>query len=265
MSVISPMDQLNRQTMKLSADVYAGYDEIGLQERLALESVAELVKNKRILDIGVGGGRTTPALLKLSTDYIGVDYVQEMVDRCRDRFPGVRFEHADARAMPQFSDHSFDFIVFAWSGICMVDHAGRLAILAEVRRLLAPGGVFLFSTYNRNSVEHDQLFVFPGFLFTLNPIKLALRSARFLVDTARCARNRLRFKKMESATAEYSIINDKCHNYQTMLYYITLDEQLKQLERSGFLSAPIIFARDGICVERDSGNLGDALLFVVRG
>lgn len=265
MSAISPMDRVNRQTMKISADVYAGYDELGLQEKLALENVGELVRNKRILDIGVGGGRTTAALLELSENYIGVDYVQEMVDRCRSRFPGVRFEHADARAMPQFADQAFDFIVFAWAGICMVDHAGRMAILAEVRRLLAPGGVFLFSTYNRNSVEHAQQFVFPEFSATLNPVKLLLRSVRFIVDTAHRVRNRLRFKPLEVATAEYSIINDKCHNYQTMLYYITYEEQLKQLERFGFTGNPIVFAVDGSLVKNDNGQLGDSLLFVVRG
>lgn len=265
MSAISPMDRVNRQTMKSSADVYAGYDELGWQEKLALESVAELVRNKRILDIGVGGGRTTAALLELSENYIGVDYVQEMVDRCRNRFPAVRFEHADARAMPQFPDHSFDFIVFAWAGICMVDHAGRLAILAEIRRLLAPGGVFLFSTYNRNSPEHAQQFVFPEFSPTVNPLKLLLRSARFSVDTAHRLRNRLRFKPLEVATAEYSIINDKCHNYQTMLYYITLDEQLKQLARFGFAENPTVFAVDGSQVKTDNGKLGDSLLFVARG
>lgn len=265
MTAVSPMDRVNRQTMKLSADVYAGYDELGLQERLALESVADLVKNKRILDIGVGGGRTTRALLDLSQDYIGVDYVEEMVDRCRSRFPGVRFEHADARAMPQFADHSFDFIVFAWAGICMVDHNGRLAILAEVRRLLAPGGVFLFSTYNRNSVEHDQLFVFPPFSLTLQPLKLLSRAVRFGLDTLRCVRNRLRFKSLEVATPEYSIINDKCHNYQTMLYYITLAEQLKQLERFHFGPVSAVFSIDGTRVESDNGKLGDSLLFVVRG
>ncbi len=265
MNAASPMDRVNRYTMKLSADVYAGYGELGLQEQLALASVAELVKGKRILDIGVGGGRTTRALLELSDDYIGVDYVQEMVDLCRQRFPGVRFEHADARAMPQFADHSFDFIVFAWAGICMVDHAGRMAILAEVRRLLAPGGVFLFSTYNRNSVEHDRWFVFPEFAATMHPLKLLLRGARFVLDTAQCVRNRLRFRRLEIVTDEYSIINDKCHNYRTMLYYITLDEQLKQLARFGFTAAPTVFAIDGVRVDSDNGGLGDSLLFVARG
>ena len=265
MNTLSSIDRLNRQTMKSSVNVYADFGQLYVQEKAALASIIDDVKNKRILDIGVGGGRTTAALLDISEDYIGVDYMQEMVDSCRGRFPGVRFEWADARAMPQFSDNSFDLIVFSANGICMVDHAGRMAVLREVRRLLAPGGVFLFTTYNRNSVEHDRLFVFPEFSLTKNPIKLIVRTSRFIFRTAYSALNRLRFKRMEVVTPEYSIINDKCHDYQTMLYYLTLDEQRSQLKQSGFELGSTVFIGDGSQVEFDSNALGDSLLFVVRG
>lgn len=251
--------------MKLAVGVYADYSQPYFQEKVALDSIVEEVRDKRILDIGVGGGRTTAALVEISENYVGIDYVQEMVDSCRSNFPGVRFEYADARAMPQFADCSFDFIVFSSHGLCMVDHVGRMAILREVRRLLAPDGIFLFTTYNRNSVEHDRLFEFPEFQLTKNPIKFLVRSSRFIFSTVYGAMNRLRFKKMEVATPEYSIINDKCHDYQTMLYYLTLDEQKRQLNQCGFDRDSTVFIGNGAIVDVDNNELGDSLLFVVRG
>ena len=132
----------------------------------------------------MGAGRTVAALTSIADSYVGVDYVPEMVAHCRTRFPAVQFEQSDARAMPQFSDQSFDLIVFSCNGICMVDHAGRLAILSEVRRLLRPRWFFfMFSTYNRNSKEHNMVFRLPHFRFSANPVRLLVRSARFVGNT----------------------------------------------------------------------------------
>lgn len=260
----SSIDTINRRTMQAAVKQYASHSGLEIDEKNAFASITSEFSGKRILDIGVGGGRTVEALLKISNNYIGVDYVQEMVDSCRDSFPNVRFEHADARAMPQFANDSFDVIVFAWNGICMVNHEGRLAILREIRRLLSPGGVFIFSTYNRNSREHDSWFRFPRFQRSDSLLKFPEAGARFLAHTLIGACNRLRFWRHEKATPEYSIINDRCHNYRTMLYYITFHEQQKQLTASGFGQCTA-YDSDGNLVDHDPGALGHTMLLVVRG
>jgi SAM-dependent methyltransferase len=257
------VDSINRRTMRNAVAVYAAYSGLNAPEKAALACVASSVRGGRILDMGVGGGRTTPGLLELSADYVGIDYEPGMVESCRARFPGVRFEHADARAMPQFDDASFDLIVFAWAGICMVDHAGRLAILREVRRLLRPGGFFVFSTYNRDSVEHDRAFAFPEFAWSANPVTLLKRGAGFALTLARCVRNRLRLRPLEIRTADYSIINDLSHDYSTMLYYIALPAQRRQLEDAGFAADAIAFDGDGVRVEGATRH--GAITFVAQG
>lgn len=257
------VDAINRRTMRAAVAVYATFEGLNAAERAALDSVAGLVRGGRILDMGVGGGRTTPALLELSADYIGIDYEQGMVDGCRRRFPGVRFEHADARSMPQFEDASFDLIVFAWAGICMVDHAGRLAILGEVRRLLRPGGFFIFSTYNRNSAEHDRRFEWPSLAWTFNPLLLLKRTAAFADSLARRIANRLRLRRLEVRTADYSIINDLSHDYSTMLYYIALADQRRQLEQAGFSAGAVAYAIDGSRIDGDTRD--DSITLVVQG
>ena len=261
MSTSSRAEAINRQTMLDSVSWYASHRGLNAPEKSAFGQVAELARNKRVLDLGVGGGRTVAPLLDISTDYIGVDYVKEMVDECRRLYPGVRFEHADARSMPQFADHSFDLIVFACNGVSMVDHAGRLAILKEVRRLLAADGAFVFSTYNRNSPEHDRGFVLPDFSRTFNPLKAAVRGTRFTKDLGHSLFNRMRHRRHEVRTADYSILNDRCHNYATMLYYISMENQFRQLRELGFGKQPTVYDHSGAKASATSRD--DSLTYVV--
>lgn len=263
MAAGSALDALNTQTMRNSVTWYAANDGLNAPEQAAFFSVAAEFRDQRILDLGVGGGRTAPALLEISKNYVGIDYVAEMVAACRARFPSVRFECMDARSMSAFSDQSFDLIVFACNGISMVDHEGRLAILKEVRRILRPGGVFIFSTYNRASDEHDRWFEFPRLGATKNPARLAANTARFVLRSSRSLINRLRYLRHEVSTDEYSIINDRCHEYATMLYYITQQEQFKQLQRVGFTSAPVVYDSSGGVAASDARS--DSLTYVVRG
>lgn len=248
--------------MRASVADYSVLNTLSPPEQAALTACADYARGKPILDLGVGAGRTVGALNAISADYIGVDYVEEMVAACRQRYPGVRFRNADARSLTEFHDHSFALIVFACNGISMVDHAGRLAILKEVYRLLAPGGFFVFSTYNRDNARYQTLFQFPYFSFTNNPVKLAARSARFFAHTAARAINRIRFKSHERRNSEYAIVNDVCHDYATLLYYISLDDQRRQLEAAGFLPRATAFDLTGGEVIGETRH--DSLTYVAR-
>ncbi len=261
MAIYSPIDVLNCTTMRYAVADYTLSDVLTPAESAALNELLPHLKNKAILDLGVGAGRTVAALTSIADTYVGVDYVQEMVAHCRRRFPSVQFEQGDARSMPLFADQSFDLIVFSCNGICMVDHAGRLAILSEVRRLLRPGGFFMFSTYNRNCKEHDMVFRFPYFSYSANPLRLAVRSARFATNTVIRAVNRLRYKRHEVRHADYSILNDQCHNYQTLLYYIDMEGQKRQLQQAGFDGEVAVFDRYGRPATPDITE--DMLLYLV--
>ncbi|MDI1350572.1 class I SAM-dependent methyltransferase [Aquabacterium sp.] len=235
------IDRINLRTMR-SAAVVAQYarpattrpDELLPHERAALDAIQAEVRGGAILDIGVGGGRTVTALRELSTDYLGIDYSPEMVAASQARYPDVRFAHADARHMTDIPDASIDLAVFSCNGISMVGHSDRLAIMREVHRVLKPRGIFLFTTYNRNSPEARAGFCFPEFEASLNPARLLVRSARHLRDTAISVVQRLRHLRHEVHTPDYAVINDKCHNHGVMLYYITLAQQRRQLQEAGF-------------------------------
>jgi|SRR5690349_3990214 len=241
------IDSLNQRTMGEVVLEYHALVAEGLnsQERAALESVAAVVRGKRILDIGVGAGRTVRPLLAISEDYVGVDYTPQMIEHCRAQFPGIRFEAADARDMRAFAPESFDLVFFSCNGICMVDHEGRMAILGEVRRVLAPNGVFIFSTTNRNSAEYESVYSFPDFQATTNPAKWLVRAGRFAIQSVQRAVNRLRYRRNEIRTPEYAVINSIYHHYRVMLYFIGMPEQLRQLARAGFAGEVQVYDQKG--------------------
>jgi SAM-dependent methyltransferase len=108
-----------------------------------------LHKDLEILDMGVGGGRTTPFLSRKARRYIGADYSHAMVTSCRNRFLGLEFRHCDATDMSQFDDCSFDVVVFSFNGIDVIStDDGRHRCLYEVARVLRSGGYFIFSSHN---------------------------------------------------------------------------------------------------------------------
>jgi ubiquinone/menaquinone biosynthesis C-methylase UbiE len=260
----SYIDRINKKTMRSSVDIYAQSYMLTPPERSALEYIKQNrhIIDQPILDIGVGGGRTVDTLREISKNYVGIDYVSGMVDACKRKFPGVHFEQGDARDLSRFPNESFSLVMFSLNGISMVNHQGRIHILNEIYRVLTPGGSFLFSTYNQDNPDYHKLLQFPNFQVSMNPLKLGVRSMRYVMALLRRALNRYRFKNLEFLSDEYSIINDKCHNYATMLYYITQTSQRQQLIAAAFDDEILAFDQSGILLEGDT--LDDSIFYIAR-
>ena len=127
-----------------------------------------LLARSRVLDLGVGGGRTTPELVRRCASYVGADFAAPMVEACRQRFGdllqrgNVAFEVADARALP-FASASFDLLVFSFNGIDLVGGgAQRLQALSECRRVLRPGGQLVYSSHNLNWLDSRRAIRWEG-------------------------------------------------------------------------------------------------------
>jgi SAM-dependent methyltransferase len=106
-----------------------------------------------ILDLGVGGGRTTPHLSSIASRYVGVDYAGEMIAACRKRFPGLEFEVANAADLSTFASSTFDAAVMAFNGMdSVIPDEARFAALREIGRVLKPQGILIFSSHNPRSI-----------------------------------------------------------------------------------------------------------------
>ena len=256
------IDDVNLATMAASAVVaeYASQGDLFPPERTLLDLVRDEARDQPILDLGVGGGRTVEALRALGAGYIGLDNSEAMVSKCKTRFPHARFELGDARDLSRWPDGHFALVVFSGNGLCMVGHEDRLRVLAELFRVLRPGGAFAFSTFNRRSPDHDAGFQFPEFSLSLNPARVAVRAARFVKHTLLRIRNRRRNLPYEDRCADHSIINDLCHDYGTLLYYLDLSTQRRQLVDAGFEAGAPAYDHDGRLIEHDSVESSLALL-----
>lgn len=106
-----------------------------------------------VLDVGVGGGRTSDYLARRARRYLGVDYSSAMVERCRTRFPKLEFAVADATNLTGVADESFDCAIFSFNGIDYIPtDAQRIACLLELRRVIRSSGRIIFSSHNARAL-----------------------------------------------------------------------------------------------------------------
>lgn len=133
------------------ASHYASLDYLSPCEQLIFDT--HLNDGIDILDLGVGGGRTTPYLSRLASRYVGADYSEAMVQACRAKFPYHEFLVADASNLGMFPDSSFDAVVFSFNGIdSLYPLDKRTQCLCEFLRVLRPGGKLIFSSHNPRAV-----------------------------------------------------------------------------------------------------------------
>jgi SAM-dependent methyltransferase len=217
----------------------------GLQrpEQVVLDEIADDVRDAPILDIGVGGGRTTPFLRALSHDYLGVDYSPAMVAICRERHPDARFDVLDARSLHHLPSKHFALVMFSFNGIDCIDHDERVGVLREIRRIVRPRGWFVFSSHNRDAPSTG--FRPPPLYPSRHPAKMAARAGVWAASVARAFSNRRRLRPYELETAEYAIRNDQAHEHSLLTYYVRVGDQFEQLRAAGFTASPRAYALDG--------------------
>ena len=114
--------------------------------RLVLETIGDFdPTGQRILDVGCGRGGTIVTLLKhfAVAHAVGLDLSTEAVCFCRrrHRFANAHFSNGDSERLP-FVDDAFDVVTNIESSH-IYPHVE--SFYGEVRRVLRPGGSFLYS------------------------------------------------------------------------------------------------------------------------
>lgn len=195
-------------------------------EQRILEALRPQLASMSMLDIGVGTGRTTTYFAPLVRVYVGMDYAPSMVAECERRFgvePGKReFRTADARDLRDFADDSFDFVLFSYNGIDYISHEERIRALAEIARVLRPGGTFVMSAHNLAALP--ALFSIRRGL-SLHPLN-TLRHLAFQFRLRRAVPAALR---RELQTRPWAVVNDGAHGFRVETYYLRPSEQVRQL------------------------------------
>jgi SAM-dependent methyltransferase len=131
----------------LVAERFATLEEycLSLVHLKAYETAAELARGKRVLDLGCNNGYGTEIVARHAARITGVDVSPRSIEAARARCPSLEFHLVDGKALP-FPDASFDAVV----SFQVIEHIDDpRPYLAEIRRVLAPGGFVMFTTPNR--------------------------------------------------------------------------------------------------------------------
>jgi len=138
----------------------------------------------RVLDAGCGGGRNLVYFLRSGYEVCGVDQSAEAVAGVRalaaalaPRLPAGNFRAEPVEAM-SFADGSFDFVISSAVLHFARDEAHWCAMLSEMWRVLARGGLFFARLASDIGIE-DRVERIDGRRYHLPD-----GSERFLVDEA---------------------------------------------------------------------------------
>lgn len=147
-----------------------------------------LPRGGRILEVGCGRGVALPPLARAlaPSRLVGIDVDADLVAEARGRVAerGVAAElyHADVRELP-FVASSFDVVIDF--GTCY--HISRPSeALAEIARVLAPGGLFVHETPLSQLLSHP-VRAFGRRIPWRSAPRLAPHRARLLWSTRMCA------------------------------------------------------------------------------
>jgi ubiquinone/menaquinone biosynthesis C-methylase UbiE len=109
-----------------------------------LLEAAAIGGGSRVLDVATGAGYVAGAAAKRGAEVTGIDFSAPQVRMARERYPGLRFEQADAEALP-FDSDTFDAVVNAF-GMCHFPNP-EIA-LQEAFRVLKRGGRMAFTVWD---------------------------------------------------------------------------------------------------------------------
>jgi SAM-dependent methyltransferase len=146
----------------------------------------------RVLEIACGTGVVTRAMaaaLPENTSIVATDLNQAMLDQAATvgtKRP-VEWRQADAMNLP-FPDASFDAVVCQF-GVMFFPDKGKA--FAETRRVLKPGGVFMFNAWDRIEENEfaDTIMAALATMFPNDPPRFMARTPHGYHDTAQIARD----------------------------------------------------------------------------
>lgn len=107
----------------------------------------------RVLDLGCAGGFMSEAMTERGAVVTGIDPSEGAIAAAREHAAisglSIEYDTGVGEALP-YADGAFSAVVC----VDVLEHVADLnRVVAEVARVLAPGGVFLFDTINRNPLS----------------------------------------------------------------------------------------------------------------
>ncbi len=210
------------------------------------------LKEAKLLDIGIGGGRTTLYLKDKVKEYIGIDYSYKMIDATKIRIPEITSKVfvCNVLDMSKYSDNQFDIVFFSLNGLDYLQtFEERIIALNEIYRVLKKGGKLIFSSHN---IQDNCLFNFS--FKNQNLVKTIEQIVKIIY------RNIFNNKKT-IMNSNYSYIKDGGHFFKLRNFYIKPEYQIEQLKEIGFFETKIFSLISGKEIVSNLNKIQDAWLY----
>lgn len=209
---------------------------------------------KRVLDLGVGTGRTTAVLASCAAHYVGVEISDAMLETAREHFPRVDLRRLDIRDIGQLPGASQDYILASFAVLDVFEHEERRAVIAAARELSRPRGLFVFSFHNlcwRLAGKPPQT---PS---SLNPVRWARDLRQYVIGM----RNYLALASLEHRGEDHAMLRDMAHQWSGVFHYATPQAQIAEVEALGFEVTAMIGA-NGREMARDETGIDDPMPYL---
>ena len=199
-----------------------------------------------VLDIAIGMGRTTRALLGRAKRYVGLDFSRVMADAARGIFPAADIRTLDMRDVPrEFAADRFDAILISYNGLDYISWEDRCVLLKALRPLLSLDGVLVFSTHDlddsvRASGFHLRPDLAKSWETAYHPRAFARLLLRLPPWLLKAGRNRRRNRRLQKTMDGYSYLNDSGEDYGLITVYVSTPKQIAVLEASGFRNIEVL-------------------------
>lgn len=235
--------------------VYAAVDNLQKPEKAIIDALRDRLPHMRMLDLGIGGGRTTVHFAPLVKEYVGSDYAENMVEACRKRFPNagphVSFELIDATDMREVPTHSFDFILFSFNSIDCVTIEQRAQVFREVQRVGKAGGYFAFSSHN--TLYIDKMYRFKWYKRWRDFLYQFYRIAMLLYYNGLPGKHQRR---------DFTEIRDGVEHFSIGVYYSKPAYEVQELVKMGFRNIRMFSLKTGAEIPLHQANtLNDAWVY----
>lgn len=146
---------------------------------------AAVVEPRRVLELAAGTGVLTAELVDALPDaeVLATDLNPPMVDHAAARVPAAAWEVADAQDL-RYADASFDLVACQFGVMFLPDRVGAYR---GIRRVLAPGGSFLFNAWDTLDTHLVEAAVIDGLadLFPTDPPDFLRRVPHGYADAER--------------------------------------------------------------------------------
>jgi ubiquinone/menaquinone biosynthesis C-methylase UbiE len=185
------------------------------------KKILELVNfsNMNMIDIGVGGGRTTIHFAPLVNNYLGIDIIKDFTDFLEKKYinsPTYKFKCMDVLDLDK-QNNKYDFVLFSHNGIDnLLDIQSYINALNNMNTICSNNGYVCFSSHNIWSQNESEIFKVKKCLCVNKELRQVYTNPKFILQLL----NKYNYTEIIIIDREGKVIDLNNISRSAWLYYL---------------------------------------------